>query len=38
LLTTRENSIDLSSYSSGIYFINVQDENNRITNFKIIKQ
>jgi hypothetical protein len=38
LLTTRENSIDLSSYSSGIYFIKVQDENNRITNFKIIKQ
>jgi hypothetical protein len=38
LLTTQENTLDLSLYSSGIYIIKVQDKNNRITNFKIIKQ
>ena len=30
--------VDLSFYSSGIYFIKVQDKNNQISNFKIIKQ
>ena len=34
----KEFEIDLSTYSAGIYFINITYENNIIQNFKIIKK
>ena len=38
LLTTREDLIELTNYSNGIYIISIQDKNNQVSNFKIIKQ
>jgi hypothetical protein len=38
LLTTREDLIELTNYSNGIYIIRIQDKNNQVSNFKIIKQ
>ncbi len=39
VLTTQEKTIDLSSYSKGVYILKVRNlNNNNINNFKIIKQ
>lgn len=38
LLKTFDNAIDFTNYPNGIYYITTQDVNNKIVNFKIIKQ
>ena len=38
VLKTFDNTIDFTNYPNGIYYITTQDVNNKIVNFKIIKQ